>query len=1070
MQEIGMYVDVKGRGINDTAKSLDGLAKSADKAEHSTLTAGLTAKDYQNKLRGLEATARAFGHSQEAIANATMKVTSTAHQLISADGKLLAETKRLTSANKELEASAKKTGTAMGAMIDLAAGVFTVSMVKNVIDMADGYTQMASRIRNSTDSFFEYQQVQERLKETAKTTYRSLGEAQEGFLAFSESMKALGYSTNEALDLTDSLSFSFTANAARADQAQAANDALAKSMARGRVDANAWMSILMAADNVAGQIAKTMNVTEAEVRSLGANGKLALDDLVKGLIAARSENKGLADAMSSSADDGWQNLVTGITAYLGELNIATGATNMWAQALSFVGSNIAVIAPILAGLAFVALPAMMSAATGAISSMVGTSLAATALSAVLTGLSSPIATAVAGFRALSVAMMANPIGLVVAGLIGAYAVIDRLIDKFGFLGDSFVNMGDVFSGTMDYIKSGMSAVGDFISDKWFGLTVDILGCNDLLSLSFDDAMGFILDVSLAVPNQIIGAFVTAYELIANTWSAAPEFFDNLGANIAGLFIGRIEGMVNASIGLLNKLTSAINGISGLNIGQVGNVDLKSKFGISQNNFGAKFGEQQAKTIGSNFGKKFIQNAAKSISNGASSLYQGSGLQSAINKRAHKRITDEAAGIGGMSTGGSRPAGAQAGGTGGSKGKSPKSGGRSESEKIADSYLKEFTQMHDVLSSLKQEYEDIDKYGFKSQYSALRDFNAELSKQDGKYAKFSETQKTQLAGIAKQIDLQKELNAIQGFRSEQSKALDDMKFELELTGLTAKAVEQLRFERDLEAKAKAIGAGMSEEGLAKLREEIELIKQRRGELEAEKAVLGGDWAGGIRDGLIDFVESAGTLREQFSSATASTMNTLGDAIGGMVTGARTSFRDLTASIMADLAKIAMRMAMMNLLSGAMGTYTNAQFGGGMGPQDGMGGNIANLFQANGGAWSGGVQMFAAGGAFTNSVVNSPTAFAHAGGLGVMGEAGPEAIMPLTRGANGKLGVVAHGVGSSGAGNVVININIESGANVDEAMIAQLEARLYKTIDTVSKANTNKIIQRQMMDGGVFSKMK
>ena len=65
----------------------------------------------------------------------------------------------------------------------------------------------------------------------------------------------------------------------------------------------------------------------------------------------------------------------------------------------------------------------------------------------------------------------------------------------------------------------------------------------------------------------------------------------------------------------------------------------------------------------------------------------------------------------------------------------------------------------------------------------------------------------------------------------------------------------------------------------------------------------------------------------------------------------------------------------------------------------------LPSANGTAWSNGVQFFANGG-----VVGSPTMFGHSGGLGVMGEAGPEAIMPLKRGSDGKLGVSAGGGGS------------------------------------------------------------
>jgi phage-related minor tail protein len=58
-------------------------------------------------------------------------------------------------------------------------------------------------------------------------------------------------------------------------------------------------------------------------------------------------------------------------------------------------------------------------------------------------------------------------------------------------------------------------------------------------------------------------------------------------------------------------------------------------------------------------------------------------------------------------------------------------------------------------------------------------------------------------------------------------------------------------------------------------------------------------------------------------------------------------------------------------------------------------------------SGRIDKFAQGGSFTNSIVNSPTLFKFAKGTGLMGEAGPEAIMPLKRDSNGTLGVRAGG---------------------------------------------------------------
>lgn len=82
--------------------------------------------------------------------------------------------------------------------------------------------------------------------------------------------------------------------------------------------------------------------------------------------------------------------------------------------------------------------------------------------------------------------------------------------------------------------------------------------------------------------------------------------------------------------------------------------------------------------------------------------------------------------------------------------------------------------------------------------------------------------------------------------------------------------------------------------------------------------------------------------------------------------------------------------------------------GMGAANGavfnQGGNF--MFSRGAGFDTGGVQQFAKGGTFTNKIVSEPTMFKFSKGTGLMGEAGPEAIMPLTRDKDGSLGVSAH----------------------------------------------------------------
>jgi len=237
--------------------------------------------------------------------------------------------------------------------------------------------------------------------------------------------------------------------------------------------------------------------------------------------------------------------------------------------------------------------------------------------------------------------------------------------------------------------------------------------------------------------------------------------------------------------------------------------------------------------------------------------------------------------------------------------------------------------------------------------------------------------------------------------------------------------------------------VARENLQKLEEQLELEEALIGKSDERKRVikaLGIEFAqqnpqivAGLEDQITKIDEM--THRENQIKKLGDTIkSSLGDAFMSIVDGSKSAgdaFKDMARLVLKQAFEM---LVIQPILNGIFGS-----FGGG-------GGFLSALFSANGNAFTQGGKLtaYANGG-----VVTAPTAFQHSGGLGVMGEAGPEAIMPLKRGKNGKLGVQMEGSQQP----VVINQSFNFQANGDDSVkriIAQEAPRI---------AN---LTQKQIMD--------
>ena len=231
---------------------------------------------------------------------------------------------KLDTSMSKADASSKTFTSTLSKLSGAIAAVVAANALRDMADLVQKYQEMSERVQMATASQAEFEMVQKRLLSTANATYRSLGEAQELYIRTADSLRSMGYSTSQALDVTDSLSFAFVKNATSADRASGAIAALSKSVNKGKVEADAWETVIAAVPSVIEDIALASGKTAAQVRALGAAGKLTAKDLTEGLRKSLDENAKSAAAMSNNLVDASVRTKTALTAVLVEIENQTG--------------------------------------------------------------------------------------------------------------------------------------------------------------------------------------------------------------------------------------------------------------------------------------------------------------------------------------------------------------------------------------------------------------------------------------------------------------------------------------------------------------------------------------------------------------------------------------------------------------------------------------------------------------------------------------------------------------------------------------------------------------------------
>ena len=305
---------------------------------------------------------------------------------------------------------------------------------------------------------------------------------------------------------------------------------------------------------------------------------------------------------------------------------------------------------------------------------------------------------------------------------------------------------------------------------------------------------------------------------------------------------------------------------------------------------------------------------------------------------------------------------------------------------------------------------------------------------------------------------------------------------ELNGIADQANQQrLDLARDKADAARNMSADEYNQKLAAInKSESDLAQTTLSNYEQMSAAQS-DWRNGATAAFQNYMDSARDVAGQTKSLFSNAFSSMEDAVVNFAMTGKLSFADFTKSILADMARIATRQAASGILSSLVGlgvSAAGAYFGGGTASagstQAGYSPEImdgwSGIQQAKGGAWGAGVQMFADGGAFTNSIVSKPTAFGMANGkTGVMGEAGEEAIMPLTRTASGKLGVMAVGGGGGTSLSLSMPLMVMTDEESGRPEGAELDTEAFqRNMQDRMRVVAREEIAKSWRQGGVSSR--
>ncbi|GKX58342.1 tape measure protein [Leminorella grimontii] len=239
------------------------------------------------------------------------------------------------------------------------AGIFAAGFAtRNLIEIADSYNSISSRLKLATLDSTDFTAAQRNLMEISQRTGSAFADNANLFSRSSAALREWGYGTGDILKLTEALSTGLQVSGASAAETSSAITQLSQALGRGVLRGQDFNSVAQAAPRLMKALADGMGVAQKDLKAMADAGELTADKVVPALISQLDKLRAEYASMPNSISAASTRISNAFMEWVGGANQASGATATISTAMDGVAKNIDTVASAAGVLAGVGLARM----------------------------------------------------------------------------------------------------------------------------------------------------------------------------------------------------------------------------------------------------------------------------------------------------------------------------------------------------------------------------------------------------------------------------------------------------------------------------------------------------------------------------------------------------------------------------------------------------------------------------------------------------------------------------------------------------------------------------------------